>query len=851
VNPANNLTRDEARLRARLIAPSLAYRIALDLTTGDEMFGCDTTITFRCAEPGAGTFVDFLPASVERMELNGRRLSPDAFTGARIQLQDLKTENELRVVAPCSYQRTGVGLSHFRDPVDGRVYLHSQFETFDAHRMYPCFDQPDLKGTFTFSVRAPADWEVVSNSLPNSHPAPTRQHTRLWSFAATPLMSTYITAIVAGPYHLVRDRHRNIDLGIYCRQSLARYLDPDEIFEITKQGFDFYERAFGYPYAFGKYDQLFVPEFSAGAMENAGCITFNERMIFRSRVTEAARERRAGTILHEMAHMWFGDLVTMRWWDDLWLNESFATFMALLSQASATRFTNSWTTFANDVKASARRQDQLPSTHPIAADVPDIESVHLNFDAITYEKGASVLRQLVAWVGQGTFLKSLGHYFRRREFANAELADFLAALEEGSGRDLRAWSTEWLETAGLNTLRPVFDSRDGKRIASFQVTQEAPPEWPTLRSHRLAVGFYDLSGENLVRRRSVELDVAGAHTEVPTLAGERVPDLVLVNDGDLAYAKIRLDDRSLGTITRHLAALPDPLARALCWGAAWDMVRDAELPARHFLRLVINNIHGESDIGAFQSLLAQAASAIHIYGDPANRAPALRYLADRARTGLEQAQSGSDLQLAWARCFIGSARSPDHVAVVKGLLDGRAGFPGLTVDTDLRWSIVHAISAIGAVGEDVIAAELERDPTDLGQRHAAAARASRPQPDAKARAWSLITDDALALAMRRAIMGGFYHPEQRWLLEPYAARYFSTVLPFWQGHEIEVALAFARGVYPRVVIGDEVIRMSTELLGAPSTPGPVRRILLEERDLMGRAMRARVADTSAARLPQP
>ncbi|TML63565.1 MAG: aminopeptidase N, partial [Actinobacteria bacterium] len=531
----NNLTRDEARRRSELVG-DLQYDVALDLTSGAETFVSDTTIRFACREAGVSTFVDLVAPRVRTIELNGAAVAADRFDGARIHLDGLEATNELHVVADCAYENTGVGLHRFVDPVDGEAYLYSQFESFDAHRVYPCFDQPDLKATFSFAVTAPEGWEVVSN-------APALAGGPQWRFATTAIMPAYITAFVAGPYHSVRDRHGEIELGLFCRRSLARYLDAEEIFELTKAGLEFFTKTFDYPYVFGKYDQLFVPEFNAGAMENAGCVTFSERYVFRSKVTAAERERRAETILHEMAHMWFGDLVTMRWWDDLWLNESFASYMSMVALVDATRFRNAWTTFANAWKTWAYRQDQLPSTHPIVADAPDIDTVKVNFDGITYAKGASVLRQLVAWVGEDEFATGVRSYFRRHEFGNTELGDFLGALEQSSGRDLQSWSAEWLEKAGVNTLRASFDTSDGL-FTSFSVDQEAPATWPTLRSHRVGVGLYDLEGGSLVRREHVELDAVGARTAVPALVGTRVPELVLVNDGDLAYAKIRLDDRS-------------------------------------------------------------------------------------------------------------------------------------------------------------------------------------------------------------------------------------------------------------------------------------------------------------------
>jgi aminopeptidase N len=843
MHPGNNLTRDEARRRAQLIQTPL-YDISLDLTRDSDTFTCEATIHFLCQEPGADTFIDFLAPSLDSCELNGEEVPKEAYDGARITLKNLRDANELHVLGTCDYGNIGAGLSKFKDPVDHKVYLHSQFETFDAHRMFPCFDQPDLKASFTFTVLAPSDWIVVSNNPGQAQQVAGKENIKRWTFGASPKMSSYLTAVVAGPYHGVRDRHGDIDLGIFCRQSLAQYLDPDEIFTVTKQGLDFYGQAYKFPYPFQKYDQLFVPEFSAGAMENIGAVTFNESMIFRSKVTEAVREDRANAILHEMAHMWFGDLVTMRWWDDLWLNESFATFMSVLCQVEATRFTNGWVTFANQYKAGARRQDQLPTTHPIAADIPDIQSVYLNFDAITYNKGACVLRQLVAYVGQETFLRGVQRYVKQRQYANATLVDFLSDVEAGSGRDLKAWSKLWLETAGLNTLRPVATSQSDT-IGSLAIQQEAPADHPTIRPHRLAVGLYDWQSTALQLRRRVELDVTDQSTPVNDVVGERLADLLLVNDLDLTYAKIRLDERSLSTAKEHLAELADPLARAITWAALWDMLRDAELPARRYLPLILNNIHGETDIGVVQDLLAQASSAVWVYGDPANAQVLLKTLADHALRALDRAPAGSDLQLTWAHAFISAARSDEHLSVVRGLLDGIKVFTGLKVDTDLRWGIVGALAGVGA-GNSLIDAELERDPTDEGQRHAAAARAARPTAEAKEQVWaSLMEDRALALATMRAMMGGFHRFDQRRLLEPYRARYFQALGNVWKERDIEIALAFARQMFPTTVVGDDTVAATDLYLADQTVPGPVRRILLEGKDNMQRAMRGRAADAAS------
>ncbi|HEY6737363.1 MAG TPA: aminopeptidase N, partial [Actinopolymorphaceae bacterium] len=580
--PGTNLTRDEAVERARLLAVD-SYTVDLDLTSATDKdvatFPSTTVIRFSCTEPGASTFADLIAPTVRSITLNGRELDPSqAYVDNRVLLDDLAADNELRVVADCAYMTTGEGLHRFFDPADGRTYLYTQFEVPDARRMFTTFEQPDLKGTFRLTVTAPSDWAVVSNS-PTPEPEAVDSGTSVWRFEPTPRISTYLTALVAGHYHAVRDsyvgRDGEVPLAVYCRQSLAPHLDSDEIFDVTKRGFAFFEEEFDYPYPFAKYDQLFVPEYNMGAMENPGCVTIRDEYLFRSRTTDSAYEGRAITILHELAHMWFGDLVTMRWWDDLWLNESFATYASVLCAADRTRWAHSWTTFANRDKTWAYRQDQLPSTHPIAADIRDLHDVEVNFDGITYAKGASVLKQLVAWVGREEFFAGLRHYFKQYEWRNATLADFKAALEATSGRDLDAWTKEWLETAGVNTLRPEFTTDETGRFTSFAVRQTATPEHPTLRSHRVAIGLYDLEegeqGPALVRRSRLELDVVGESTAVPQLEGVARPDLVLLNDDDLTFAKIRLDDRSLSTLVTHIAHITESLPRALCWSAAWDM----------------------------------------------------------------------------------------------------------------------------------------------------------------------------------------------------------------------------------------------------------------------------------------
>ena len=554
---------------------------------------------------------------------------------------------------------------------------------------------------------------------------------------------------------MARDEHDGIPLSLWCRESLKQYLDTDELFEVTKQGFDWYHANFGMRYPFGKYDQLFVPEFNAGAMENAGCVTIAESYVFRGKVTDARRERRAETVLHEMAHMWFGDLVTMRWWDDLWLNESFATYASVLCQVAATRWTHAWTTFANTEKTWAYRQDQLPSTHPIATDAPDVQTAEVNFDGITYAKGASVLKQLGAYVGIDAFLAGLREYFVDHAYANTTLADLLAALEKSSGRQLGDWSKLWLETAGINTLRPDFTLADDGTFAEFAVAQSAPDDVAasnTLRPHRLAIGCYERQDGRLVRTNRIELDLEGARTSVPELVGVAQPDLLLVNDDDLTYCKMRLDERSIETLrTGGIAELDESLPRALLWSATWDMTRDGELPTRDYVALVLAGIDRETDIGVTQSLIGHTLRALEIYADPQWAPEGYRAMAERARASLASADPGSDHQLVWAHALLSSMSTSEDLAYARALLDGSEVVEGLEVDTELRWSILSSLAAHGAVGEHEIEAELERDPSAAGQRNAAIR--ARPAAHRRGESPGLAADPARRAAAERDDQG--------------------------------------------------------------------------------------------------
>ena len=849
--PGINLTREEAAGRADLLAVE-SYAVELDLTTSEQTFRSTTLITFSARRPGESTFVDLIAPTVHSITLNGRSIDPSAaFDGVRIQLDDLAERNELRIDGECAFMNTGEGLHRFVDPVDKLVYLHSQFQVADARRMYACFDQPDLKGRFQLTVVAPAQWEVVSNA-PTPTPQPLPEGKAIWVFERTAPVSTYITALVAGDYHAVRTEHRVGDrvvpLGVFCRQTMVDYLDAEEIFDVTKRGFDYYLERFDYPYPFEKYDQLFVPEFNAGAMENAGCVTVYEDYIFRSKVTDAAYERRAETLLHELAHMWFGDLVTMRWWDDLWLNESFATYASVLCEAQATRWHKAWTTFANTEKSWAYRQDQLPSTHPIVADIKDLEDVQVNFDGITYAKGASVLKQLVAWVGLDNFIAGLRQYFKKYEWDNTTLADLLSILAETSGRDLSAWSREWLETAGVNTLRADFTIDEDGRYSSFAILQEAPEAWPTLRSHRIAIGLYDRDQNGAIKRRDrLELDISGPRTEVADLVGILEADLLLLNDEDLTYAKVRLDQKSMALVAEHIDAIQESLPRAICWSAAWDMCRDAELPARDYLRLVLGGVGNETDMSVVHTLLRQAKAALDQYTDPAFRPVGLAAMAAGMKELLYSAAPGSDHQLTWARAFVGAASSADDVALIRGLLAGSDQIEGLAMDPELRWHLLTQLVVLGAAVEDDIDAELDRDNTAAGQRYAASALAARPAAKAKAEAWeSVVVKSDLPSAIQAAVIGGFTQPNQLELLEPYVSKYVEVIDSIWASRTNQQAQQIAFGLFPYLRVQPDTLEVIDRYLAEDGPVPALRRIVLEGRDGIARALRAQACDAAAA-----
>ncbi|WP_324652374.1 aminopeptidase N [Georgenia sp. H159] len=870
----SNLTRAETRARAaRLTVHAVTVELDLRAARDPGTATFPTTSTLRLTSTAPATWLDFLGPRVHAVVVDGQEREVRLSDG-RVTVDGLRTdggESTVVVRGEGAYSRTGEGLHRFVDPVDGETYLYTQYEPADARRVFACCEQPDLKAPYGFVVTAPAEWHVLSNSAAETV-TDNDDGSRTWVFSPTPPLSTYITAVVAGPYHREESHWSrelpdggglDVPLGLWCRASLAPYLDAEEFLEVTRQGLDLFHDAFAYPYPWGKYDQVLVPEYNLGAMENPGLVTFTEAYLFRSQATEAQREARATTILHEMAHMWFGDLATMRWWDDLWLKESFADYMGTHATATATRFTSAWTSFALRRKAWAYRQDQLPTTHPVVADIPDLEAAKQNFDGITYAKGASVLKQLVAFVGEEAFLSGARAYFRRHAYASTSLPDLLTVLEEASGRDLSAWSRQWLQTSGPSTLTTELDSAGG-RVTTLRVRQD--DDGGTLRDHRLVLGCYTTDDDGtLVRTHRLETEVSGSVTEVPDAAGIPVPDLVLVNDDDLTYAKIRLDGRSTATALRAAGTITEPLSRAVLWSALWNATRDGVLPAAAFLDAVVSQLPTETEIGIVRDLLAHATSAVEHYLPVDQRSGARGLLAAETFAQLGRCTAGSGLQLVWARAFAGAAaRAPEAASQVREVLAGEVA--GLRLDPDLRWSLWQALAAVGAAGEAELDAELAQEDTATTRLAHRAALVGRPDAAVKARAWAALGlpepggpahpgESALSNDEVDAVLDGLTQPLHADLLDTYVEPYFELLPQLWSGRSIEIAERLVQGLYPDWVDGPAgaveehpvVARTRRWLAEHDDAAAGLRRCLLEQLDDLERAVRARGAGSRRSR----
>ncbi|MFF3510510.1 aminopeptidase N [Streptomyces sp. NPDC002573] len=830
------LTRDEAQTRARLLDVH-RYAIELDLTCGDETFDSRTAIGFtvRGDGPAADTFVELKPAELRSATLDGHPLDPDTLVENRLPLTGLTPgEHELRIDTAMRYSHTGEGMHRFTDPTDGATYTYTQLFLDDIQRVFAAFDQPDLKAIFDLTVKAPEGWSVLANGI-TAH-----EGDGIWRAAETPLISTYLVAVAAGPWHSVRTEHRGLPFGIHCRRSLAPYLDADadELLDITRQCFDRYHEKFEEPYPFDSYDQAFVPEFNAGAMENPGLVTFRDEFVYRSAVTDAQRQTRAMVIAHEMAHMWFGDLVTLRWWDDIWLNESFAEYMGYQTLTEATRFTDTWTDFGVARKAWGYEADQRPSTHPVAPDaVDDTASALLNFDGISYAKGASALRQLVAWLGEKDFLAGINTHFTRHRFGNATLADFVDSLAAATERDVHAWAESWLRTTGVDTLTPQLTQADDG-TCSLTVDRDGS------RPHRIAVGLYDqdLADDGaLTLRERIELDIPQT---APQPLGKR-PALLLLNDSDLSYAKVRFDPDSFKAVQSALSGLPEPLSRAVVWNALRDAVRDGRLPAAAYLETACTHLPQESDLALAEGVLAFAsAQVVDRYLSPEERPAALAALARLCRDLIRRTEDGSHpgLRLIAVRHFIDAAAHPDTIAA--WLADGTVpGGPEL--DPELRWRILGRLAVLGAVDEATIDGELERDPSATGQEGAAHCRAALPDPEAKRRAWEAMftTDEQRDLSnyLFTATARGFWQPEQADLVAEYVDRYWADVPALAARRGPAIAAAAGRWAFPRYAIDTDTLRRGEKCLRKKDLVPSLHRRLVDELDDLVRALRVREA----------
>ena len=794
-----NLTRKDAQARAELIS-NVRYDIAVDIT-GAEEFTTMSTVHF---DSKAGTTHFDLVAAGFEATLDGEE------TGRELSLSD--GAHTLTVTSHDAYNRTGEGLHKFTDPVDGKDYLYTQFEPAMAMKVFAGFDQPDLKATYKVSVKAPERYTVILNEAVER--ADNGDGTSTWTTVIDYPLSTYLIAICAGEFERISDTYdagdgRTIELGLYARASLIPHMDAERLFRQTKDGFDFYHANFGRTYPFGdKYDQVFCPEYNMGAMEHVGCVTYRDEYIFTSEPTPYRLERRNDTILHEMAHMWFGDLVTMQWWDDLWLNESFATWSAATAQTAIGEYADAWTTFASVEKAWAYQQDQLPSTHPIAADAPDIETAEQNFDGITYAKGASVLKQLQAYVGYEEFFAGVRKHFDNHAYSNATFDDLLGALEEASGRDLSGWAEQWLRTTGPSTLRPEIGE-------SFAVLQEDP------RPHRVRVGLYKLVDGSVTRVKQIETDIDGERTEIPELAGIE-HDLAIVNDDDLTYAKMRLTPEHQKFVLEHIGEIEDSLARTVIWSSLWESVRDGELAAREFVKLVAAHAAAETHPSVQERLLAQATQAVRQYVDPAWEGEGMDLL--------NAAFRGAEPAAIFDRALARLTPTEETIAYFKELLQH-------SDNQEVRWLAITNLIAAGALPLE--AAEKEQDNTSEGAISRLRARAVVD----KRWAWQKLVEDDLTNLEARYLMDGLTFTYDG--LEGLTDEYFRAAPALWERLTNEMAQRTLEGMYPRWDVTAGAVEKANALLNGDA-PAGLKRVIAEGQDRIARAVRNREVDATAA-----
>ena len=840
----DNLLYTEAIDRAQVVT-NVHYKIYLDLDKGDNTFLCDSEIEFD-AKNGNETFLDFNGSEVLEIELNGKKIPTNNYANYRIKLSPLQAHNKAIIKGVCEYQNTGVGLHRFVDPVDNMIYMHTQFEPFDAHRVFACFDQPDIKATFEFTVNAPQGFVIISNSKPTEVPAMEggEYNSGIWKFAKTKKISTYLTAVIAGNYKGFFDKYRDIDLGIYARRSLLKYVDYEELFKLTKNGFSFYEDKLQTPYPFDKYDQIFVPGFNAGGMENVGCVTYNEAYIFRTEVTNARKFARADTFLHEMSHMWFGDLVTMKWWNDLWLNESLATYMSPLALENTTEFKNAWALFSIDTKYDAYVQDEMPTTHPIALEVPDTNATRVVFDSITYNKGGSVLKQLVAIVGEKAFFEGIKNYLQTYAFGNPTLDDFIGELQAASGKDLSNWSYEWLETSGVNKIAlntNYLDCELGKCLNNVVLTQSKDNSSGIYRNITLSIGLFDFYNERLQLVEKFSAEISNDMQLIEGLENRRVPYIILPNYDDYAYAKIRLDSVSLTNTINSLSHIEDNLSRIIGWNIVWDLTRDAELKSAKWIDTILNHIDVEKDPTILQTLLGRTITALNQYSHMNNRSEYVDKIYGKAQNILTSSES-SEIKLSWFNTFINTSEKKESLDYLQDILNGKKSISGINIDEDKRWQIIIHLASKGEVDDVFIDNELQKSDNDFTRRYALTAKAALPNYDKKLWAWKTILEDKnIDNYDMSALIDGFYVTGQDELLKDFAQIYGEAVEYVWKYKTADEALTITSGLYPSTIVEPYILEIADKALSM-DLPREAKRIIMERQSDTARALKAREID---------
>jgi aminopeptidase N len=840
----DNLLYTEALDRAQVVT-NVSYKINLDLDSGDDTFLCNSEIEFY-AKNGNETFLNFNGDKVLDIELNGKELSTDNYADYKIKLSPLQSHNKVVVKGVCRYQNTGVGLHKFVDPVDNMIYLHTQFEPFDAHRVFACFDQPDIKATFEFTVNAPQGFVIISNSKPIEVPGVTGDEYDggIWKFAKTKKISTYLAAIIAGNYKGFFDKYRDIDLGIYARRSLLKYIDYEYLFKLTKNGFSFYENKLQTPYPFDKYDQVFVPGFNAGGMENVGCVTYNEAYIFRTEVTNARKFARADTFLHEMSHMWFGDLVTMKWWNDLWLNESLATYMSPLALENTTEFKNAWSLFSIDTKYEAYVQDEMPTTHPIALDVPDTNATRVVFDSITYNKGGSVLKQLVAIVGEEAFFEGIKNYLQKYAFGNPTLDDFIGELQAASGKDLTNWSYEWLETSGVNKITINADYLDcdvGKCLNNVVFTQSKDNSSGIYRNIAVSIGFFDFYNEYLRLVDNLSVEVSNDKQLIKRLENRKAPYIIMPNYNDYAYVMIRLDNISLSNTINSLSQIEDNLSRIMGWNIIWDLVRSYELKSGRWIDTILNHIDVEKDPTILQTLLNRTITTLNQYAHKNNRNEYIDKIYTKAQNIMASAES-NEIKLSWFNTFINTSETKRSLDGLKDILSGKKSINGIHIDEDKRWQIIIRLASKGEVDEVFIDNELQKSHNDFTKRYALTAKAAIPNYDKKLWAWRTILEDKnIDNYDMSALIDGFYVTGQDDLLKDFAKLYGDAVNYAWKYKTADEALTITSGLYPSTIVEPYILEIANETLSL-DLPSEAKRLIVEKKYNTEIALKAREID---------